>query len=541
MRSFLTALLCVFYAGAAVAGSAGQELGGSADISGTSDTEVLLNSSGSIGSDSSLTYDGTTLGVTRILQDDIDGSNGRVFTDNDTIGYSCSVSGDDVAIFTSSFDLTPKVAYLCNTDGSWEIPTLAADSSLLTSGGAANAVVTSATLLGKVSGSVATFQGVSDGEFEVTINAESQDVSGLDFTAGISDEDDIAAKIQVALRATSASAGFASATVTHDGVSRYLITTGATDDTAAILAVTDPSLGGTYIGDTSYLKMGVTSAGINNGRLAGENWAANEDELSGQAFVINGVDVVGGDGDRHDTMKLQGQIQCDGTGSCGTWASDFKIRGIMADKATWNTRISAAHDGPVTLFPGEGDTDVLVMNNGTYTLTTDMDLLDASRTRSEPNENGTYVTTGTTQCETVHFGGFSGSETSPVMIPGHALTLTRVHAFCEDVGSGDATFDISQCDCVNLYDTGGPPQTSGNPDNFCDDDGSTTIAAARLEKARCTETIATISACDADSTLDEDLSLANTSIAVDQMVWLNVTAVGAGGTDNAIVTLCYTR
>jgi hypothetical protein len=42
-----------------------------------------------------------------------------------------------------------------------------------------------------------------------------------------------------------------------------------------------------------------------------------------------------------------------------------------------------------------------------------------------------------------------------------------------DIGAA-GTYSYWTGGCVDLYDTGGPPQTSGDPDTFCDYDGSTT-------------------------------------------------------------------
>ena len=120
----------------------------------------------------------------------------------------------------------------------------------------------------------------------------------------------------------------------------------------------------------------------------------------------------------------------------------------------------------------------------------------------------TLISTNATQCDAVQLGAMSaGTETAPVMIPGYALNIERFYGFCEDATTGSATIDLKRC-------TG-------------------------VDKTSCS-VIGTI-VCNADSTLDEDLTLSNTAIAANQMVWSAVTAVGAGGTDNALLTVCHTR
>lgn len=59
------------------------------------------------------------------------------------------------------------------------------------------------------------------------------------------------------------------------------------------------------------------------------------------------------------------------------------------------------------------------------------------------------------------------------------------HDYLGAGGGGGWTVTIcsnpAQSCCIDLYDTGGPPQTSGDPDNLCDNDGSTDTSFTRLD------------------------------------------------------------
>lgn len=90
---------------------------------------------------------------------------------------------------------------------------------------------------------LSSFTAINDGEFNISIDGVNADVSGMDFT-GDADMDAVAATIQVAVRAADVDAGFASATVTHDG-SRFYVNSGTTGASSAISFMTavDPAVG----------------------------------------------------------------------------------------------------------------------------------------------------------------------------------------------------------------------------------------------------------------------------------------------------------
>lgn len=84
---------------------------------------------------------------------------------------------------------------------------------------------------------------VSDGSFNISIDNDPQDITGLDFTDTETTFDDIAASIQTALQ-TIGTGGFTAATCVHDG-SRFFIRSGTTgiSSTVSFLSTVDPSVG----------------------------------------------------------------------------------------------------------------------------------------------------------------------------------------------------------------------------------------------------------------------------------------------------------
>lgn len=80
---------------------------------------------------------------------------------------------------------------------------------------------------------------VADGSFTISIDGSAQDITGLDFTYGETDLDDIAASIQASLQAV-ASGGYTAATCTHDG-SRFFINSGTTGVSSTIRFLTPVS------------------------------------------------------------------------------------------------------------------------------------------------------------------------------------------------------------------------------------------------------------------------------------------------------------
>lgn len=95
-------------------------------------------------------------------------------------------------------------------------------------------------------GTLAAFQAISDGEFEISIDGDTQDISAIDFTSD-SSLDDVAATIQTALRAI-ATGGYTLATcVNEDG--RFKITSGTITDVIP-LTIVDPAVGTDVSGAT---------------------------------------------------------------------------------------------------------------------------------------------------------------------------------------------------------------------------------------------------------------------------------------------------
>ena len=84
---------------------------------------------------------------------------------------------------------------------------------------------------------------VADGSFAISIDGVAQDITGLDFSDGETDLDDIAASIQAALQAVG-SGGFTAATCTHDGT-RFFINSGTTgaSSTISFLSAVSPASG----------------------------------------------------------------------------------------------------------------------------------------------------------------------------------------------------------------------------------------------------------------------------------------------------------
>lgn len=84
---------------------------------------------------------------------------------------------------------------------------------------------------------------VSDGSFSVSIDGVAQDITGLDFSDGETDLDDIAATIQAALQAVG-SGGYTAATCTHNGT-RFFINSGTTgpSSTISFLSAVSPASG----------------------------------------------------------------------------------------------------------------------------------------------------------------------------------------------------------------------------------------------------------------------------------------------------------
>ncbi len=90
---------------------------------------------------------------------------------------------------------------------------------------------------------LAIFNGITDGEFNITIDgAAAEDISAMNFSTA-TDLDDVATIIQTALQVI-ATGGFTAATCTHDGT-RFFINSGTTGATSTIsfLIPVDPAVG----------------------------------------------------------------------------------------------------------------------------------------------------------------------------------------------------------------------------------------------------------------------------------------------------------
>lgn len=90
---------------------------------------------------------------------------------------------------------------------------------------------------------VSSFTSISDGSFTISLDGDSQDITGLNFSDGETTLNDIAATIQAALRAIGTGA-YTNATCLHDG-SRFYISTGTvgSSSTISFLTAVSPASG----------------------------------------------------------------------------------------------------------------------------------------------------------------------------------------------------------------------------------------------------------------------------------------------------------
>lgn len=86
---------------------------------------------------------------------------------------------------------------------------------------------------------LALFTAISDGSFAISIDGNAEDVTGIDFTTGVTDMATAAAKIETALQAI-VTLPFPTSTVTYDG-SRFFITSGTTGASSSISFLTPVS------------------------------------------------------------------------------------------------------------------------------------------------------------------------------------------------------------------------------------------------------------------------------------------------------------
>lgn len=105
---------------------------------------------------------------------------------------------------------------------------------------------TSALLLGGATiGSLAGFQAITDGSFNITIDGAANDILLLDFSADTTLEE-VAATIETGLQAI-ATGGFASATCTLTSENRFLISSGTTGLSSTISQFLSPAVSGTSV------------------------------------------------------------------------------------------------------------------------------------------------------------------------------------------------------------------------------------------------------------------------------------------------------
>lgn len=121
-------------------------------------------------------------------------------------------------------------------------------------------------------GELTAFQAISDGEFEISIDGVSADISGLDFSADTS-LDDVATTIQTALQAV-ATGGFTASTAVNNG-GRILITSGTTGDLSTVSFLSTLAVpAGTDVSGALYINArqgnGVATDGYTPTGIAGE-------------------------------------------------------------------------------------------------------------------------------------------------------------------------------------------------------------------------------------------------------------------------------
>jgi len=113
-----------------------------------------------------------------------------------------------------------------------------------------------------VSTTIATWTAITDGGFKISIDGGTATAVGpIDFSTGVTTMANVATKIQTAIRAAGASAGFTGATVEWDATNtRFKITSGSTGASSAVSLLTAPT-SGTNISTTMKCESGTVTAG----------------------------------------------------------------------------------------------------------------------------------------------------------------------------------------------------------------------------------------------------------------------------------------
>lgn len=114
-----------------------------------------------------------------------------------------------------------------------------------------------------VDDTIGTWTAVTDGSFNITINGSANDITGLNFSTD-SDMDDVAARIQAAIRVV-ATGGFTLATVTYTASTKYFKITSGTLGTASSVALLTAAASGTNISGASFMKCAASPAAATAG------------------------------------------------------------------------------------------------------------------------------------------------------------------------------------------------------------------------------------------------------------------------------------
>ena len=111
-----------------------------------------------------------------------------------------------------------------------------------------------------ITADITDFQAVSDGEFEITIDGQTEDIALLDFSL-VNDFDDVAVVVEAGLQAIG-SGGYTAATATIDSDQILRITSGTTGASSTVTFLSTIAVpAGTDISGSSYLNADATSGG----------------------------------------------------------------------------------------------------------------------------------------------------------------------------------------------------------------------------------------------------------------------------------------
>lgn len=115
---------------------------------------------------------------------------------------------------------------------------------------------------------IGTWTAVTDGEFTVTIDGTSYDITGIDFSSGVTTLADVASTVQTAIRAATSG----SEVVRYDtGSTRFVIISGSTESTSQVSVLSAVSGGG-----------GTDISGAGTAFLDGDSGAADESAVAAE-------------------------------------------------------------------------------------------------------------------------------------------------------------------------------------------------------------------------------------------------------------------